>query len=62
MTVNLKLISISCEPGKCIIPLNDSQRCSLVHKGPIFPELSDDEYPKKLQKSDMLVLFTTVEF
>jgi hypothetical protein len=38
--------SISCDPGEWIIPLSDSQRCSIVRRGPIRPELSDEESPK----------------
>jgi hypothetical protein len=35
--------SISCDLGEQIIPLSDSQQCSIVHKGHICPELSDEE-------------------
>jgi hypothetical protein len=38
--------SVSYDPGEWIIPLRDSQQCNIVHKGPIFPELSDEEYWK----------------
>jgi hypothetical protein len=50
--------SISCDPGERIIPLSDSQRCSIVRKGHYRPELSDQETPKD-KKQDILVTFTT---
>jgi hypothetical protein len=33
-----------------------------VRKGPIHPELSDEEYPKNEIKADILVTFTATEF
>jgi hypothetical protein len=53
--------SIGCGPGERIITLSDSQRCSIVRKGPIRPEMSDEECPKD-EKADILVPFTTTEF
>jgi hypothetical protein len=38
--------SISCDPGERIIPQSDTQPCSMVRKGPISPELIDEEYSK----------------
>jgi hypothetical protein len=39
-----------------MIPLSDSHRCSRVRKGPIRPELSDEEFPKN-GEADILVPF-----
>jgi hypothetical protein len=66
-------MSISCDSREWIIPLSDSQRFGIVRKGPIRPELSNEEYTKDeksrhsstynyniiLKKADILVPITT---
>jgi hypothetical protein len=46
-TVKLNyLLPLNGDPGEWIIPMSDSQRCSIVIKGPARPYLSDEHYSK----------------
>jgi hypothetical protein len=47
--------SISCNTGEWIKPLRDSQRCSVVRKGFIHPELRNEEYTKD-EKANNIIL------